>query len=134
MTTLGAYIELSGCREGAFWGSNGFIAACARYEYGSLKVYLNSAEQDEPVYVVGPAAVERWQRSDPMTALLLKDLSAISRLGAGSFRRVRPKQHGLLDHGADLDLWRVGFTVSNPGELTGSGRSQKSQGAQPSRC
>lgn len=37
------------------------------YEYGPLKVYLNSSEQDEAVYVVGPGAVERWQRSDPMT-------------------------------------------------------------------
>jgi len=35
--------------------------------YGPLKVYLNSAKQDEAVYVVGPGAVERWQRSDPMT-------------------------------------------------------------------
>lgn len=37
------------------------------YEYGPLKVYLNSAEQDEVIYIVGPGAVERWQRSDPMT-------------------------------------------------------------------
>ena len=37
------------------------------YEYGPLKVYLSSSEQDEAVYVVGPGAVERWLRSDPMT-------------------------------------------------------------------
>jgi hypothetical protein len=37
------------------------------YRYQSLEIYLSASDQDDAVYVVGPAAVERWQRSDPMT-------------------------------------------------------------------
>jgi len=37
------------------------------YRYQAIEVYVSPSDQDDAVYVVGPGAIERWQRSDPMT-------------------------------------------------------------------
>ncbi|TMC36184.1 MAG: hypothetical protein E6J24_02785 [Chloroflexi bacterium] len=37
------------------------------YRYQAIEVYVSPSDQDYAVYVVGPGAIERWQRSDPMT-------------------------------------------------------------------
>lgn len=37
------------------------------YRLGALEIYVSPTDQDEAVYVVGPAGAERWPRSDPMT-------------------------------------------------------------------
>ena len=42
-------------------------AVATGYRYQALEIYLSPSDQDEAVYVVGPGAVERWQRSDPIT-------------------------------------------------------------------
>jgi hypothetical protein len=36
------------------------------YSYGSIKLYLSPSDQDQAIYVIGPAGAERWPRSDPM--------------------------------------------------------------------
>jgi len=36
------------------------------YRYNALKLYLSPSDESD-IYVVGPDAVERWPRSDPMT-------------------------------------------------------------------
>ena len=47
----------------------------------------------------------------PREAALGERVGLTPRIPAG-IRAFSPD--GLLDHGMDLDLWRVGFTVSNP--------------------
>ena len=42
-------------------------AVATGYRYQVLEIYLSPRDQDDVVYVVAPGAVERWQRSDPMT-------------------------------------------------------------------
>lgn len=37
------------------------------YRYEDLEIYVSPSDQDWAIYVVGPAGVERWPRSDPMT-------------------------------------------------------------------
>ena len=37
------------------------------YTYQSIQVFTSPTDQDEAIYVVGPTAVERWPRSDPLT-------------------------------------------------------------------
>ncbi len=37
------------------------------YSYGAVEVFVSPTDQDEFIYLVGPGAVERWPRSDPMT-------------------------------------------------------------------
>ena len=36
------------------------------YSYGSIKLYLSPSDQDQAIYMIGPAGAERWPRSDPM--------------------------------------------------------------------
>ncbi len=43
-------------------------ARATGYRYGSIEIFLSPTDQDDAIYVVGPSAVERWPRSDPMTA------------------------------------------------------------------
>ena len=42
-------------------------AVATGYRYQTIELYVSPSDQDDAVYVVGPGAVERWQRSDPMT-------------------------------------------------------------------
>jgi hypothetical protein len=42
-------------------------ARATGYRYGPFELFLSPSDQDQFVYVVGPSAVERWPRSDPMT-------------------------------------------------------------------
>lgn len=35
------------------------------YRHGSVEIYVSPSNQDEAIYVVGPAGAERWPRSDP---------------------------------------------------------------------
>jgi hypothetical protein len=37
------------------------------YAYQSIQVFTSPTDQDDAIYVVGPTAVERWPRSDPLT-------------------------------------------------------------------
>jgi len=37
------------------------------YTYQSIQVFTSPTDQDEAIYVVGPTAIERWPRSDPLT-------------------------------------------------------------------
>ena len=37
------------------------------YTYGQIQIYLSPSDQDDAIYVVGPAGAERWLRSEPMT-------------------------------------------------------------------
>ena len=37
------------------------------YRYQAIEVYVSPSNADTSVYVVGPNAVERWPRADPMT-------------------------------------------------------------------
>ena len=37
------------------------------YRYGTVELHLSPRDQDEFIYVIGPAGAERWPRSDPMT-------------------------------------------------------------------
>jgi hypothetical protein len=41
-------------------------ATATSYRYQTIEVYVSPSNQDA-VYVVGPAAVERWPRAEPMT-------------------------------------------------------------------
>ncbi len=36
------------------------------YRYGRIEVFLSPTDQDQAIYLVGPSAVERWPRADPM--------------------------------------------------------------------
>lgn len=42
-------------------------AVATGYRYQAIEIYVSPSDQDDAVYVVGPGAVERWQRSEPMT-------------------------------------------------------------------
>jgi hypothetical protein len=42
-------------------------AVATGYRYQAIEVFVSPSDQDDAVYVVGPGAVERWQRSDPIT-------------------------------------------------------------------
>jgi hypothetical protein len=37
------------------------------YSFGTIQIYLSPSEQDDAMYVVGPAGAERWVRSVPMS-------------------------------------------------------------------
>jgi hypothetical protein len=37
------------------------------YRYAAIVIHLSPSDQDEFIYLVGPAGAERWPRSDPMT-------------------------------------------------------------------
>jgi hypothetical protein len=37
------------------------------YRYAAIAIHLSPSDQDEFIYLVGPAGAERWPRSDPMT-------------------------------------------------------------------
>ena len=41
-------------------------ALATGYRYGQIEVFLSPTDQDQSVYLVGPSAVERWPRADPM--------------------------------------------------------------------
>lgn len=42
-------------------------AVSTGYRYQTIELYVSPSDQDDAIYVVGPRAVERWPRSEPMT-------------------------------------------------------------------
>lgn len=41
-------------------------ARATGYRYGQIEIFFSPTDQDQAVYLVGPSAVERWPRADPM--------------------------------------------------------------------
>jgi hypothetical protein len=35
------------------------------YKLGSIELYMSPIDQDEAIYLVTPAGIERWPRADP---------------------------------------------------------------------